>query len=304
MRLILQTFLVFLLFISSIAGAVRIKPQFQYDYIGADQEYIDKLDIELKQKLKYIESNLETELKGSVKVILTLSEDDFARKTRGGVPGWAGGIAYPQQQTVVLKTPLFFGQGVPVEVLAAHEVTHVLIHQIIGDNYLPRWLEEGLCQVLAGESRTGSFGAMGRAAAANRLMGLPRVDHVLGFSRPDANLAYTESRYATAALVDRFGWRAINDLLSRIGDGTEFEEAFFLAIGVDYEFWQVEWLEDARTKYSVMALLEMQNLIWIIILLLAILAMIVTFVRRKLQLRRWTEEEEDEDDYNEPIFPE
>jgi hypothetical protein len=279
------------------------KPQFQYDYIGSDPEYLDKLDIELKKKLKYIESNLETELKGSVKVILTLSADDFARRTKGRVPGWAGGVAYPQQKTIILKTPLFFGQGVPVEVLAAHEITHVLIHQIIGDNYLPRWLEEGLCQVLAGETRTGSLSNMGRAAAANRLMGLPRVDHVLGFSRPDATLAYTESRYATAALVDRFSWRAINDLLRRIGDGVEFEEAFFLATGIDYEYWQVEWLEGARNKYSVMALLEMQNLIWIIILLLAIIAMIVTFTRSRLQLKRWTEEEEDEDDSNEPISP-
>ncbi|NQU04921.1 MAG: hypothetical protein HQ568_02425 [Calditrichaeota bacterium] len=258
--------------------------------------------------MKYIESNLETELIGSIKVILTLSSEDFKRRTKGRVPGWAGGVAYPQQNMIILKTPLFFGQGIPVEVLATHEITHVLIHQVIGDNYLPRWLEEGLCQVLAGETRTGSLSKMGRAAAANRLMGLPRVDHVLGFSRHDATLAYVESRYAAAKFVDQFDWIAVNDLLKRVGEGVEFDDAFFQATGVDYEYWQVEWLEEARRKYSVLALLEVQNLIWVIILLLAITAMIVTFIRRKLQLKRWMEEEEDdddyEDDYNEPISPE
>ncbi len=304
-QLIVSCFVLFAFLNNITLGSVYNRSPFQYRYNGRDTELIDRLDVELRKKLKYIESHLDVKFEGSVRIYLTLSLEEFNEITRGRVPRWAGGVANPRQKRIVIKTPLFFGQGVPIEVLAAHELSHILIHQIVGDNYLPRWLEEGLCQVLSGETRSGSMRRLGRAAAANRLMGLPRVDYVLGFSRPDADLAYVEARYAAAKLIDQFNWQAIVDLLRKVGQGIEFEDAFFQAIGVDYEVWQVEWLEYARSKYSLAVLLELDHLIWIVIVLLGAVAVIATFIRRRMQFKRWREEEEDDtyDDYNEPINP-
>lgn len=294
-----------LLLINNIAlCSVYNHPPFQYRYNGRDNKLIERLDVDLRNRLKYIEGHLNVKLEGPISIYLTLSLAEFNEITRGRVPRWAGGVALPHQHRIVIKTPLFFGQGVPVEVLATHELSHILIHQIVGDNYLPRWLEEGLCQTLAGEARSGSMARLGRAAAADRLMGLPRVDYVLGFSRPDADLAYVESRYAAAKLIDQFDWVAIVDLLRKVGRDVEFEKAFFLATGIDYEVWQVEWLDYARKKYSLAILLELDNLVWVVILLLGALAITVTFIRRRIQFRRWLAEEEDDgDDFSEPINP-
>ncbi len=279
---------------------------YKYYYYGRDEELVDELDHKLRQKVNYIEAHLQEKLNKSVNIYLTLTLDDFNNLTRGQVPGWAGGVAIPRRNTVVLKTPLFFGQGVPLEVLAAHELTHILIHQIVGDNYLPRWFEEGLCQVLSGESRHGSLGRLGRAAAAKRLMGLPRVDDVLNFAYGDADLAYAESRSAAAKLIDQFGWDAVAQLLRRVGKDEEFENAFPVVMGVEYEYWQVEWIEYAHKKYSFAVLLDIDYLIWVFIVLLGTVALTVVFIRRRIQFRRWLEEEEEEgedDDYSKPIIP-
>ncbi|NQT34434.1 hypothetical protein HQ587_04520 [bacterium] len=276
---------------------------FYYRYYGKDEKLIDRLDERLRKKLENIESCLNYNLESSVHIYLTMTLEDFQQMTRGRIPKWAGGVAFPRRHTVVLKMPFFFGQGVPLEVLAAHELTHIVIHGIVGDNYLPRWLEEGLCQVISGESRTGSLARLGRAAFSDRLMGLPRVDDVLSFSEPRANLAYAESRSAAAKLIDQYGWISITRLLTEVGKGREFETIFLEVFEVEYEYWQVEWIEYARKKYSYAVLLDVNNLIWILILMLGMAAMMTAFIRRRYQFRKLSEEEGDQDDNNEPNIP-
>ncbi|MDP8239626.1 MAG: peptidase MA family metallohydrolase [Candidatus Hatepunaea meridiana] len=296
---------------NSLFGGLYHRPPFKYRYYGKDEKLIDKLDRELRIKLKHIEGCLQidtrshagvwereelndSELIGSVNIYLTLTADDFKRMTKGRVPKWAGGVAYPRRNSIVVKTPLYFGQGVPLEVLTAHELTHILVHRIVGDNYLPRWLDEGLAQVLSGESRHGSLARLGRAAISDRLMGLPRVDDVLNFSYPDADLAYAEARSATAWLVAQYGWDAVVKLLNEMGKGTDIEDAFPRVFDVGYEYWQVEWIEYAKKKYSVAVLLDIDSLIWVFILGLGAVAVVAVFIRRRIQFKRWREEEEEE----------
>ncbi len=218
----------------------------------------------------------------------------FIKATRGTVPSWAGGVAYPSKNTIIVKDPLYFGRGVPVEILSAHELTHLLLHKAKGENYLPRWLEEGICIYLSGESRVGSKANLGRAAAADRLMGLPRVDRVLAFSSQQADLAYSESESATRYFIDRFEWRAMRDLLKYVKTGKEFEEAFYLATGLGYEDFQIEWMDYARDRYRWVFLLEIESLIWMAIVVLFIAAMIAVFIRRRIQMRKWQDEEDEE----------
>ena len=296
--------LVILVFYSfNIHARIYVKNNFRYYYSGKDEKLIDRLDEKLRLKLEYAENALQGNLSGNIKIYLTLTLEDFNKLTRGRAPKWAGGLAYPKRKAVVLKMPMFFGQGTPLEVLATHELTHLLIHQITGDNYLPGWLNEGICQVLAGETRSGSLARLGRAAATDRLMGLPRVDDVLRFSQPDADLAYAEARSAAEWLVRKYDWDSVVRLLKLVSTGIEFEPAFKEVFEVDYEYWQVEWIEYAKDRYSYAVLLDIDSWIWIFILLLGIAAITATFIRRRMQFKKWMEEEDDEDDYFKPINP-
>lgn len=299
--------LIFLLLtgINSLRGETFHLPPFIYDYDGLDSDkVISQLDANLRQRLPEVEAKLDVTLPPRVRIYLTLTREEFYRKTRGRVPGWAGGVAVASQNLIIVKAPLFFGQGVPLEVLTMHELVHILLHKATEGRYIPQWLNEGLAQVLAGESRHGSLTVISRAAFADRLMGLPRVDNVLSFSSPDASLAYTEARSATAWFVDRFGWLAVRTLIANVRADLDFDEAFFRATGVGYEAFQIEWMKYARNHYKLWILLEVDSLIWYLILVLAVLAIITTFIRRKRQLRKMTDEDDEEDDLdNTPIHP-
>lgn len=272
-----------------------IHPPFVLYYSGADSaEVIPRLAESLQARLPALEEAVGVRMPSSAHIYVTLSRSEFFQYTQGGAPNWAGGIAYPQRNLIVVKHPLFFGQGVPLEILIAHEITHLLTHRATRDNYLPRWLDEGLCVALSGENRAGSLGRLGRAALADRLMGLPRVDQVLRFSSPEADLAYSEAQSAAQYLYDRFKPPAVRELLRRIGEGQEFDEAFYLATGVGYEAFQIEWMRHARTKYRWYAVMDLENLIWIVILLLALVAGAVTLIRRRRQMRAMEQMEEED----------
>ncbi len=276
-------------------------PPYVYQFNGSDEKIVLQLDEKLRDIVPSIEAKLGTSLTGKIQVDLTLTQDEFNTITKGRVPRWAGGVANPEQNWIVVKTPLFFSQGISLEVLTAHEISHLLLHKASGGNYIPRWLNEGLCQLLAGEARTGSLGRLSRAAAADRLIGLPRVDRVLSFSQPQADLAYAQAFSAATRLLKQYGWETINSILTGVHNGKEFEIAFETATNVDYEVWQVEWMDYAREHYRGWVLLSMDNLIWMTVVLLGILSMTIAYIRQRRQLKLM--EEGDYQDESDPIEP-
>jgi len=278
-------------------------PPYKYHFNGSDDRIVSQLDEELRNIVPSIEYKLGVSLSGTVRIDLTLTKEEFNRITRGRVPRWAGGVASPQQNWIVVKAPLFFGQGVPLEVLTAHEISHLLMHKASGHNYIPRWFDEGLAQLLAGESRSGSLGRLSRAAASDRLIGLPRVDHVLSFSSQKAGLAYAEALSAADRFVDQFSWEVVRSILTGVRKGKEFENAFEDACGVSYEVWQVEWMDYARDRYRWWALMDMDNLIWMSVVMIGIFGMTVAYIRQRRQLKRLIEEEGDYSDESDPIQP-
>lgn len=282
---------------------IYIKPPYLYHYGGKDPELIDNLDKKLREMVPVMESTLGVRLKDPVRIDVTLTQEQFNRLTKNQVPKWAGGVAYTGATRVVVKAPLFFGQGIPLHILTLHELVHLLVHEAAGDNYIPRWFNEGLAIVLSGELRSGSKRRLNRAAAADGLMGLPRVDHVLTYSTPKADLAYAEAQSAVNRFVDQYGWETVVEILTAVKKGSEFADAFYDAVGMSYEVWQVEWIEYARKKYRWSVLLEMDTLVWMAIFGFGALAVVITFIRRKLQLKQMSDDDEDRDNYSEPIVP-
>lgn len=269
-------------------------PPFVYLYAGKDPGVIEDLDKELRVIIPEMELRLNTRLPDKVEVSLPLTRQEFAWLTRGSVPDWAGGVAYPEDDRIVVKAPMFFGEDVPLSVLAAHELAHLLLDAASSGKGLPRWFNEGFSQILAGESRSGLSSRLARAALADRLMGLPRVDGVLGFSVAEADLAYAESHAAAQSLLDRFGWEVIRSILFTIGTGVEFDKAFLECTRIEYEAWQAEWLESAQQRYKHYAFLDTDTMIWVFIMLLSAAAVVVVWIRKRRQFKKWQEEEEEE----------
>lgn len=293
---ILIVILLLLSYSQAISKSFHKKDIIYHSIIENDRELIDLLDQNVRKEIPRIESQLGAKLNPTIQIYLTHSKSEFFKLTRGRAPRWAGGIAFTNKKVIIVKSPDFFGQGVPLHVLTLHEITHLLIHDATRGNYLPKWINEGLCTVLSGETRSGSLGILGRAAMADRLIGLPRVDRVLSFSSPDADLAYVQARSAVAYMTDRHGWDAVKILLQKIKKGMDFEQAFFEAIGVEYELWLMEWMDWARNRYKWTFLLDIDSLIWIVIVLFGSTIVIIVYLRKRRQLKDMLDEDDDDSD--------
>ena len=144
--------------------------------------------------------------------------------------------------------------GTELERILSHEFTHALIHSI-APRGVPQWLNEGLAQIFEpGEARSAA-GIVEKFASstprdepgASLLIPLSTLEKSFGkLEKDDARLAYAQSAVATKALVDAAGMTGVLNLLSFIGEGMPFAQAFERAAFVSYAEFQKTWAERGR----------------------------------------------------------
>jgi hypothetical protein len=145
------------------------------------------------------------------------------------LPSWAAGAAEPEARRVVVGITAN-GAVQDRRRTLQHELAHVVVPEIVGGGRLPRWLDEGLARVVAGEHGLEDLSVLARA----RLVGrhLPLRALVDGFppGPTDAALAYATAGRAVA-LLDARGDGVLRDVLRRIGQGEDVDAALVAVVG-------------------------------------------------------------------------
>jgi tetratricopeptide (TPR) repeat protein len=126
-----------------------------------------------------------------------------------------------------------------LERVLAHELTHAIVYSI-APRGVPQWLNEGLAQVFEPEAPT----AIPPRAAAPALSSLEKSFEALDTLQ--ARAAYAQSAAAVRALIDQAGPAALLNLLTFVGEGTPFEQAFERAVFVSYSDFQKQMTDAAR----------------------------------------------------------
>jgi len=122
-----------------------------------------------------------------------------------------------------------------LERVLAHEFTHALIYSI-APRGVPQWLNEGLAQLFEPERGSQTPDLTGP------MIPLSRLERTFeGLDDTQARLAYDQSVGAVQALVDRAGMTGVLNLLSFVGQGVPFAEAFERAAFVGYAEFQASW---------------------------------------------------------------
>ena len=114
----------------------------------------------------------------------------------------------------------------------AHEFTHALVAQI-GAGEAPRWLNEGLAELLESDDFTRIERVLARYPRRFRLSALEQPFNSLGGD--DVSLAYAQSALAVRKIVDLRGMSAVMSLLQGIARGLPFADAFQQSISMRYE---------------------------------------------------------------------
>ena len=164
---------------------------------------------------------------GIVTVIL-YSREQFRDVTQS--PSWAGGV-YDGRIRVPIGGRI---DEKDLQRVLAHEFTHAVVHDI-APRGVPQWLNEGLAVLM-------ERGGTASATAARPAVPLTRLEGSFdGLSPAEAHAAYATSAAAAQALLDRSGPLAIYNLLTNIGSGMPFDEAFERAVFMPYRDFAREW---------------------------------------------------------------
>lgn len=153
-----------------------------------------------------------------VTTVILYTREQFHDITRS--PSWAGGsfdgrIRVPVQGALQNRAEF--------ERVLAHEFTHALI-QSVATRGVPTWLHEGLADCFDGSDIRKKEQQIRQAEAR---VPLSRLEGSFeGLAAKEASLAYAESAVAVHQLLEDPGPLAIANLLTDIGRGIPFNEAF------------------------------------------------------------------------------
>jgi tetratricopeptide (TPR) repeat protein len=217
----------------------RYGDHFTVLFEGPREEAIAKHAIELLERSYWrIGTALGAYPNGIVTVVLYTNEQ-FRDVTQS--PAWAAG-AFDGRIRVPMRGAL--NDPTSLERVLAHEFTHALIHSL-APRGVPQWLNEGLAQVFEPGGHRGVATLQPQAPDIDRPapgMPLSRLEKSFeGLDGNEARMAYLQSAEAARVLVEQAGTIGVLNLLSFIGEGMPFAQAFERATFVSYADFQKNW---------------------------------------------------------------
>jgi len=217
---------------------------------------------------------------GHIHAYVARTRDSFASIQPREPPLWAAGTAYPERDLVFVSLETR-GNKTPRQVFV-HEVAHVVLHWSYGESEPPRWLEEGLAQVVAGEFDLRTQAILSRAALGGGLIPLSSLTRSWPRQPARARIAYAESRDFVLFVRHRHGDQAVVDLVRGLAEGRTVEEALFAATGFTLDEIQDTWQARLRRRYAWLPVLGGSGTFWGI----AALLLVAGWARKRRAKRR------------------
>lgn len=269
--------------------------------LPADNIYADSARYYLDTYRKYISDLLNFQLDTTVVVYIADSEDEFYELVGSSFPDWGAGGASLRYSTIAIKSPKYIRVGKSFRELLGHELTHIMLNRAAGNQWIPRWIHEGLSMRVSGEWTIGQDILVARAVWTKKLINLYRLENLTEFSGAQANLAYTESYLAVGDLIKPSDKYMLADLLNLYRENHDFYRSFKIVIGDSYSNWTTNWLERTSMRYHYFLFLLDPNLLWVIVPLFFIFLVILKRRQGKKIKRRWKIEDRinpPDDSYN------
>ena len=256
----------------------------------------------LKDAVPRMEHFYGLKVRKPVSVYLPVSRQEFRRLTGGGLPTWSGAVYISTQNAVVIKKPEWVKGRFELRKEFLHELSHVYFNAFFRGRRVPLWLNEGLAEFLSGEAVGIPEGVMlGNALWAKKIIPLSHLDSLMTFSASRARLAYLESLSAVIFLRNHYltteaEWQMFFRQIAAQG----LEEAIRRQTGMDFIDFELSWYRWLQKKYRWFVVFNLENFIWLALILVLIGALYALRYRNRKILSRWEREELSEDPWREP----
>lgn len=226
-------------------------------------------------------------------IIIAASPEEFREYGAARLPEWSSAAYIIPENLILVKSPAWSGSLPQLERDFLHELSHLYFHQKFDSISLPLWYNEGLAEYLGGR-RLEMMDEIKLSAAvfSGKTIPLDRIDSLLYFPKPKAELAYLQSLSAVLLLKEALGregvaWGDFHELVLQAG----WEAALQQSTGMDVFEFEEAWLRALKKNYRWLIFLNIDSLLWIILGVVFILVIYLIRRRNKKKLRRWEEQE-------------
>ena len=234
---------------------------------------------------------LDIRFNDTVTVIIAADEETFRQALGPAFPDWGAGAAVKERNLIVVKSPDHFRVGKSLDELLGHELGHIMLGRASAGRLLPRWFEEGFCQLVSGEWRLRNDLVITRAVWGSGLIPLTALESVNSFGSVKASLAYAESYSAVSLLVRDFGPEVIAGFLRRYRLSGNMYKAFFQATGYRYLEWVLLWQRKTNRKYRWVLFLFDNEILFPALAVLFVFLYVVKRFQSQKKKKRWAIEE-------------
>lgn len=214
-----------------------------------------------------------------IRIILASTREKYDSLTRGRLPLWSEGAAFPDASTIVLLTV-----RPPVGPSALrHELAHLALRWHAGRR-APLWFEEGYAAVAAQEwGRLDALRLNWQLARGVR-MDLGDVDRALRGARGDAEAGYALAATAVLLLQRWGGERGLEPLLANLAQAESFDAALRATYHITLGDFELRWQRDVGSRYGWVSWLAAMGFFWLAIG--SLLVALVVLRRRRDRAKR------------------
>ncbi|MAY79377.1 MAG: hypothetical protein CL930_01155 [Deltaproteobacteria bacterium] len=231
-----------------------------------------------------------------IHVVLAHTQKQFQELQPGRTPTWADGTAWPHRGWIYLRRPELRGATTEtLETVLDHEIVHVLLGRAFGPQEVPRWLQEGMAQLLAGEYTAETTNTLAKGTLGNSLLSLHELARGFPKDPVRAQLAYAQSADFVAWIRNQHGKKATHILIQELAAGENFPVAIRMATGQEVDDIDKAWRTRLQDSPFQLSPLFSEGVWWGLGALLVPLAWFAVRRRNKVKLTRWKREEVLED---------
>jgi len=211
--------------------------------------------------LEYISMNTGAPIPPAVDVILAPDQDSFGSLQPRRPPSWAAGTAWSDRMEIYLRADLPDPDPDRLREVFVHELTHVLVGQMFEAGELPRWLNEGLALLFAGELRPSDQAVLVRAAVTGSLLPMTQIARAWPTRAAHARLAYVQS-VDFVSYVQRQRDDSLPTMVRQLASGRSLDQALREATGQDLRTLEASWKGRLTIWHALIPLLFGPGAFW------------------------------------------
>ena len=215
-----------------------------------------------------------------IDVYLYESADDMQAALPAGTPTGTEALTLYETSVILAASGLQEANVLDLQRILPHEVTHALVHEATQSDFdsVPLWLSEGLAtsvQYTFAPDPDAQL-LMEEAARDQTLISLDTLCAAFPQSPARARLAYAESASVIGYIRDRYGRRALRDLVAAYGDGATCEGGVQRVLSLSLDRLQAQWTQSLAPQSGWRTFWKDSGA-WAILLVLSLL-IVVPFV--------------------------